>query len=68
MKAFRQVCPFNKGVRGEIVGALRKGSDQWAQHYVRESMKVSNSMVCFATTLVANLQLGLNYFHSVFDS
>lgn len=68
MKAFRQVCPFNKGVRGEIVGALRKGSVQWAQFYLRESQRSPNSMVCFTTTLVANLQLGLSYYHSVFDT
>ncbi|XP_037044605.1 BAI1-associated protein 3 isoform X2 [Bradysia coprophila] len=68
MKAFRQVCPFNKGVRGEIVGALRKGSVQWAQFYLRESQRSQNSMVCFTTTLVANLQLGLSYYHSVFDT
>lgn len=68
MKAFRQVCPFNKGVRGEVVGALRKGSVQWAQYYLRESQKVSNSMVCFTTTLIANIQLGLNYYHSIFDT
>lgn len=68
MKAFRQVCPFNKGVRGEIVGALRKGSVQWAQFYLREAQRSQNSMVCFTTTLVANLQLGLSYYHSVFDT
>lgn len=68
MKAFRQVCPFNKGVRGEIVGALRKGSVQWAQFFLRESQRLQNSMVYFTTTLIANLQLGLTYYHSLFDS
>lgn len=68
MKAFRQVCPFNKGVRGEVVGALRKGSVQWAQFFLRESQRLQNSMVYFATTLVANLQLGLMYYHSLFDT
>lgn len=68
MKAFRQVCPFNKGVRGEIVGALRKGSVQWAQFFLRESQRLQNSMVYFTTTLIANLQLGLTYYHSLFDT
>lgn len=68
MKAFRQVCPFNKGVRGEIVGALRKGSVQWAQFYLRESQRYTNNLVYFATTLIANLQLGISYYHSLFDS
>lgn len=68
MKAFRQVCPFSKGVRGEVVGALRKGSVQWAQFYLRESQRLQNSMVYFGTTLIANLQLGLTYYHSLFDS
>lgn len=68
MKAFRQVCPFNKGVRGEIVSALRKGSSQWAQFFLRESQRLQNSMVYFATTLIANLQLGLMYYHSLFDT
>lgn len=68
MKAFRQVCPFNKGVRGEIVGALRKGSVQWAQFYLRESQRAPNPLVFFTTTLIANLQLGLSYYHQIFDS
>lgn len=67
MKAFRQVCPFNKGVRGEIVAALRKGSMMWAENNLRESQKMPNAMVCFTSTMVANLRLGLSYYHSVFD-
>lgn len=68
MKAFRQVCPFNKGVRGEIVGALRKGSVQWAQHFLREAQRTASPMVQFTATLIADLQLGLTYYHSLFDS
>ncbi|CAD7082875.1 unnamed protein product [Hermetia illucens] len=68
MKAFRQVCPFNKGVRGEIVGSLRKGSVQWAQHFLRESQRSQNPLVNFATTLIADLQLGITYYHPLFDS
>jgi BAI1-associated protein 3 len=68
MRAFRQVSPFSKGVRGEIVGALRKGSVQWAQHQLRESQRKPNPLVFFATTLVADLQIGLTYYHSIFDN
>lgn len=67
MKAFRQVCPFNKGVRGEIVGNLRKGSVQWAQIHLRDSQKSHNPLVNFTTILIADLQLGLTYYHSLFD-
>lgn len=68
MKAFRQVCPFSKGVRGEIVGALRKGSIQWAQFFLRETQRLYSSLIYFATTLIANIQLGLTYYHPLFDS
>lgn len=68
MKAHRSVCPFMRTLRGEIVAALKKGSVQWAQFHLRESQKVPNAMVCFTTTLVANLRLGLSYYHSIFDT
>lgn len=67
MRAFRQVCPFSKGVRGEIVGFLRKGSLQWAQLQLREAQRSPNPVVHYTTTLVADLQLGLTYYHSLFD-
>lgn len=67
MRAFRQVCPFSKGVRGEIVVSLRKGSLQWAQVQLREAQRKENPIVYFTTTLVADLQLGLTYYHSLFD-
>lgn len=68
MKAFRQVCPFNKAVRGEIVAALRQGSIQWAGALLRDSLKLPNTMVSFTAALTANLRLGLSYYHSIFDS
>lgn len=68
MKAFRQVCPFSKGIRGEIVGALRKGSIQWAQFFLRESQRLYSSLIYFATTLISNIQLGLTYYHPLFDT
>lgn len=67
MRAFRQVCPFNKGVRGEIVNYLRKGSVLWAQHQLRDSLRHENPLVQFTTTLLADLQTGLTYYHPLFD-
>ncbi|XP_055685736.1 BAI1-associated protein 3 [Lutzomyia longipalpis] len=68
MKAFRQVCPFNKGVRGEIVASLRKGSIQWAQHGLRDAQRSGSPLVHFTSTLIADLQLGLTYYHAPFDN
>lgn len=67
-RAHRQVCPFNKALRGEMVAALRRGSVQWAQHQLRESQKSPNALVGFTATLIANLRLGLDCYHSIFDS
>lgn len=67
MKAFRQVCPFNKGIRGEIVASLRRGSISWAQHALREAQRTNNCLVLFTSTLLSDLQLGLTYYHNIFD-
>jgi BAI1-associated protein 3 len=67
MRAFRQVCPFNKGVRGEIVNYLRKGSIAWSQVQLRESLRGENPLVQFTTNLLADLQTGLTYYHPLFD-
>ncbi|KFB48238.1 AGAP005816-PA-like protein [Anopheles sinensis] len=68
MRAFRQVSPFSKGVRGEIVGALRKGSITWSQAQLRESQRSPNPLVHYTTILIADLQLGITYYHTLFDS
>ncbi|ETN63965.1 munc13-4 [Anopheles darlingi] len=68
MRAFRQVSPFSKGVRGEIVGALRKGSTTWSQAQLRESQRSPNPLVHYTTILIADLQLGITYYHGLFDS
>lgn len=68
MRAFRQVSPFSKGVRGEIVGALRKGSITWSQAQLREATRSPNPLVHYTTILVADLQLGQMCYHSLFDS
>lgn len=67
MRAFRQVCPFSKGVRGEIVNSLRKGSVQWAQLQLRESQRQQNPLVHYTTILIADLQIGITYYHAIFD-
>jgi BAI1-associated protein 3 len=67
MRAFRQVCPFNKGVRGEIVNYLRKGSVLWAQNQLRDSQRSENPLVQFTSTLLADLQTGITYYHQIFD-
>ncbi|XP_053675331.1 BAI1-associated protein 3 [Anopheles nili] len=68
MRAFRQVSPFSKGVRGEIVGALRKGSITWSQAQLRESQRSPNPLVHYTTILIADLQLGITYYHGLFDT
>jgi len=67
MRAFRAVCPFNKGVRGEVVNALRKGSVMWGQTVMRESQGLPNPLSNFVTTLTADIQLGQTYYHALFD-
>lgn len=67
-QAYKQVCPFSKGIRGEVVLALRKGSIQWAQFFLRESQRLYSSLIYFVTTITANIQLGLIYYHSLFDT
>ncbi|XP_036671560.3 BAI1-associated protein 3 [Drosophila suzukii] len=68
MRAFRAVCPFNKGVRGEVVNALRKGSVMWGQTVMRESQGLPNPLSNFVTTLTADIQLGQTYYHALFDN
>lgn len=68
MRAFRAVCPFNKGVRGEVVNALRKGSIMWGQNVLRESQCLPNPLSNFVTTLTADIQLGQTYYHALFDN
>lgn len=67
-QAYKQVCPFSKGIRGEVVGALRKGSIQWADFFLRESQRLHSSLIFFVTTISANIQLGLDYYHPLFDT
>ncbi|XP_075161228.1 BAI1 associated protein 3 [Haematobia irritans] len=68
MRAFRVVCPFNKGVRGEVVNALRKGSVTWGQNILKEAQHLPNPLAHFVTTLTADIQIGQSYYHSLFDN
>lgn len=68
MKAFRSFCPLSKGIRGEMVGALRRGTVQWAQFFLRETNRQYSTLIYFATTLISSLQLGLQYYQPLFDS
>ncbi|KAI8126251.1 BAI1-associated protein 3 [Lucilia cuprina] len=68
MRAFRVVCPFNKGVRGEVVNALRKGSVTWGQNILKEAQNLPNPLAHFVTTLTADIQIGQSYYHSLFDN
>ncbi|GBP03486.1 BAI1-associated protein 3, partial [Eumeta japonica] len=65
MRTFRVVCPFNKGVRGEVVNALRKGSVTWGQHILKEGQNQPNPLAHFVTTLTADIQIGQSYYHVV---
>lgn len=67
MRAFRVVCPFNKGVRGEVVNALRKGSITWGQNILRDGQTSPNPLAHFVTILTADIQVGQSYYHSLFD-
>lgn len=67
MRVFRLVCPFNKGVRGEVVNALRKGSVTWGQQILKDAQKLPNQVAHFVTTLTADIQIGQSYYHSLFD-
>ncbi|XP_037880919.1 BAI1-associated protein 3 [Glossina fuscipes] len=68
MRAFRVVCPFNKGVRGEVVNALRKGSITWGQNILRDGQTLPNPLAHFVTILTADIQVGQSYYHSLFDN
>lgn len=67
MRTFRVVCPFNKGVRGEVVNALRKGSVTWAQQILQDAKKLANPLSHLVTVLTADIQMGQTYYHSLFD-
>lgn len=68
MRAFRHALPFSKGIRGEIVSCLRKGSLCWAKNQLKDLQRNQNAIVKFSFTLIADIELGLKYYHPIFDT
>ncbi|XP_066592429.1 BAI1-associated protein 3 isoform X2 [Prorops nasuta] len=79
MRAFRACCPFNKEIRGEIITALRQGTLEWynetrqlAMCYNKEpdqdADKGFQDFTNLVTTLLVDLEQGLFYYNSFFES
>ncbi|XP_076385472.1 BAI1 associated protein 3 isoform X6 [Megachile rotundata] len=79
MKAFRTCCPFNKEIRGEIITALRKGTLEWYEDTRQQTMcydkepdqdadKVLQDFTNLVTALLVDLEQGLTYYNSLFES
>ncbi|XP_046745944.1 BAI1-associated protein 3 isoform X1 [Diprion similis] len=79
MKAFWKCCPFNKEIRGEIITALRKGTHDWYEETMNQTMyydrepdqdadKVLQDFTNLVTTLLVDLQQGLHYYNSLFEN
>ncbi|KAG7211433.1 hypothetical protein KM043_010720 [Ampulex compressa] len=79
MKAFRTCCPFNKEIRGEIITALRKGTLEWYEETRQQTMcyvqepdqdadRVLQDFTNLVTSLLVDLEQGLTYYNSLFES
>ncbi|XP_078053508.1 BAI1 associated protein 3 isoform X5 [Augochlora pura] len=79
MSAFRSCCPFNKEIRGEIITALRKGTLDWYESTRLQTMcydkepdqdadKVLQDFTNLVTALLVDLEQGLSYYNSLFES
>ncbi|XP_049958589.1 BAI1-associated protein 3 [Schistocerca serialis cubense] len=75
MKAFWKCCPFNKEIRGEIITALKKGTLEWYEEihtYHKPSSRnqdvVIHSLIHLITLLIVDLQKGLDFYNSLFES
>ncbi|EZA54548.1 BAI1-associated protein [Ooceraea biroi] len=79
MKAFRTCCPFNKEIRGEIITALRKGTLDWYENTRQQTMchdqepdqdadRVLQDFTNLVTALLVDLEQGLLYYNSLFES
>ncbi|KAL3275866.1 hypothetical protein HHI36_020605 [Cryptolaemus montrouzieri] len=70
MKSFWKCCPFNKEIRGEIVGAMRKGTPEWF-NFLRATMmpndEYDGSFVDFCTEVYVHLEHGLSHYHPLFE-
>ncbi|XP_049874475.1 BAI1-associated protein 3 [Pectinophora gossypiella] len=70
MKAFWRCCPFNKEIRSEIVGALRKGTAEWYEALCAQDTESERGedLVNLITLVQIDLQQGLTYYHPLFET
>ncbi|KAG6459452.1 BAI1-associated protein 3 [Manduca sexta] len=70
MKAFWRCCPFNKEIRSEIVGALRKGTSEWYEALCAQDTESERGedLVNLITLVQIDLQQGLTYYHPLFET
>ncbi|CAG4947849.1 unnamed protein product [Parnassius apollo] len=70
MKAFWRCCPFNKEIRSEVVGALRKGTAEWYEALCAQDTKSERGedLVNLITLVQIDLQQGLTYYHPLFET
>ncbi|XP_013146719.1 PREDICTED: BAI1-associated protein 3 [Papilio polytes] len=70
MKAFWRCCPFNKEIRSEIVGALRKGTAEWYEALCAQDTRSERGedLVNLITLVQIDLQQGLTYYHPLFET
>ncbi|XP_063827905.1 BAI1-associated protein 3 [Ostrinia nubilalis] len=70
MKAFWRCCPFNKEIRTEIVGSLRKGTAEWYEALCAQDTESERGedLVNLITLVQIDLQQGLTYYHPLFET
>ncbi|XP_053606355.1 BAI1-associated protein 3 isoform X2 [Plodia interpunctella] len=70
MKAFWRCCPFNKEIRTEIMGALRKGTSEWYEALCAQDTESERGedLVNLITLVQIDLQQGLTYYHPLFET
>ncbi|XP_061715227.1 BAI1-associated protein 3 [Cydia pomonella] len=70
MKAFWRCCPFNKEIRSEIVGSLRKGTSEWYEALCAQDTESERGedLVNLITLVQIDLQQGLTYYHPLFET
>ncbi|XP_046403899.1 BAI1-associated protein 3-like [Ischnura elegans] len=71
MKAFWKVCPFNKEIRGEVIASLRKGTVEWYEEIrnrTQSSVSPLEGLVNLITYMLVDLQKGIDYYASMFES
>ncbi|XP_060802443.1 BAI1-associated protein 3 [Amyelois transitella] len=70
MKAFWRCCPFNKEIRMEIMGSLRKGTAEWYEALCAQDTESERGedLVNLITLVQIDLQQGLTYYHPLFET